>query len=98
MRTDALVWVLDEALESPSRTSSQILSAYKPLKVDGPKIRKTIRDVVVEAETMKGRSRETLLRWAMGEVLRRHFGRVDPTAVRRALESALGHLGLEVGK
>ncbi len=98
VRTDALVWVLDEALESPSRTSSQILSAYKPLKVDGPKIRKTIRDVVVEAETMKGRSRETLLRWAMGEVLRRHFGRVDPTAVRRALESALGHLGLEVGK
>jgi Asp-tRNA(Asn)/Glu-tRNA(Gln) amidotransferase B subunit len=96
VRPEAFTWILDEALEHPHRTPPQILARFKPLKAEGPKIRKAIKEAVARAEAMSGRTPDTLLRWAMGEVLRQHFGRVDPLAVKSALWEALEILVEEV--
>jgi Asp-tRNA(Asn)/Glu-tRNA(Gln) amidotransferase B subunit len=93
LRPEALTWALDDALEDPGRAPGEILKAYRPLQTDGPAVRKVVREVVGNAQSMPGRSPDALVRWAMGEVMRELFGRVDPRGIREQLGLALGRAG-----
>jgi Asp-tRNA(Asn)/Glu-tRNA(Gln) amidotransferase B subunit len=50
------------------------------------------------ARRMTGRVPDTLLRWAMGEVMPRLLGRADPRDVRRRLEERLLGVGAGAGQ
>jgi len=92
IRPEALGWALNDALEDPGRALGEILKAYRPLQADGPAVRKVVREVVGNAQSMPGRSPDVWVRWAMGEVMRELFGRVDPREIRRQLGLALGRV------
>jgi glutamyl-tRNA(Gln) amidotransferase subunit E len=86
----ALAWALDDSLAHPDRPVAEIVAAYRPLQVGSTKVRKAVKDVVDRLAEEEGRAPETLVRWAIGEVMRELFGRVDPSEIRRQLAQALG--------
>jgi len=90
LRPEALLWALDDALEDPGRAIGDILKDYRPLKTGGPGVQKVLKEVVDRAGDMGERAPGVLLRWAMGEVMREFFGRVDPREIRTQLALALG--------
>ena len=86
----ALIPALDDVMRSQDRPVQEIVKAYGPLSEDGAKVTTVVKGVVARASELEGRSPEVILRWAVGEVMRNLFGRVDPREIRRRLAQALG--------
>jgi glutamyl-tRNA(Gln) amidotransferase subunit E len=57
----------------------------------------TIRAVAARSHLLRSSDPEAVLRWAMGEVLRRWRGRLDPTAVERRLRQELTDVASPAG-
>ncbi|MDH3458717.1 MAG: hypothetical protein OER90_17895, partial [Gemmatimonadota bacterium] len=55
----------------------------------GDDLSRWLTEVVRRARALDGRPPDTKLRWAMGQVMTRFLGRVDPQAVQVQLTSAL---------
>jgi Asp-tRNA(Asn)/Glu-tRNA(Gln) amidotransferase B subunit len=77
-------------MRSPDRPVQEIVKAFGPLREDGAKVTTVVKEVVARSGELEGRSPEVTLRWAVGEVMRNLFGRVDPLEIRRRLAEALG--------
>lgn len=90
IRPEGLVWAIDRTLEDPDRPVEEILDEFRIRPEDEDALATAVEEVAQKARRMEGRSPETLLRWAMGEVIRSFFGRVDPALVREKLRKALG--------
>ena len=90
IRPEGLVSAIDGVLEKPDRSVEEVLTQFRVRTEDQGKLDVTVQEVAKEAADMEGRSPEILMRWAMGEVMRRFFGRVDPALVREKLSDALG--------
>jgi len=86
----ALIPALDDVMRSPDRPVQEIVKAFGPLREDGAKVTTVVKEVVARSGELEGRSPEVILRWAVGEVMRNLFGRVDPLEIRRRLAEALG--------
>lgn len=89
IRPEGLVWAIDGVLENPDQPVEEILAQFRARPKDQETLSLTLQDVAKESSGMKGRSPEILMRWAMGEVMRRFFGRLDPAMVREKLSEAL---------
>jgi Glu-tRNA(Gln) amidotransferase subunit E-like FAD-binding protein len=90
IRPEGLVSAIDGVLEKPDRSVEEVLTQFRVRTEDQGKLDVTVQEVAKEASDMEGRSPDILMRWAMGEVMRRFFGRVDPAVVREKLREALG--------
>jgi glutamyl-tRNA(Gln) amidotransferase subunit E len=80
---------LDDVVRNPGRPAPQLLAAYRPLADDEARLRARAREAIAAAAGLRTRDPDAVLRWAMGEVLRGLRGRVDPVAVRAALEAEM---------
>lgn len=90
LRPEAFSIAVDDLLADPVTAPDPILDRYRPLAITASEVQEQIATVTKEAG---GRARwpvDRQLRWAMGEVMRAFFGRLDPQEVRSALEAALG--------
>jgi glutamyl-tRNA(Gln) amidotransferase subunit E len=85
IRKEALGWAIDDVLADPALDVQQVLEKYLPRADDEEKLERTLLAVVGEIESRRETSPEVAVRWAMGEVMRRFFGRVDPSEVRKRL-------------
>jgi len=85
----ALAWAVDRVLEDPKKPADAVLAEYRPRGEDQERLGEVVADVASRASRMEGRSRDTLMRWAMGEVLREFRGRVSPVEVAERLGSLL---------
>jgi Glu-tRNA(Gln) amidotransferase subunit E-like FAD-binding protein len=89
LRPDALVWAVDEVLETPARSPEAVLERFRHRPDDREALDRFLAEIVQESRTMSGRSGDTIVRWALGRVLRKFFGRIDPSSVRDRLWSLL---------
>jgi Glu-tRNA(Gln) amidotransferase subunit E-like FAD-binding protein len=86
IRKEALGRLVDLAVTRPETPPEGLLA---PFRTTAPAIEETIESAVRRAGGLAGRSPETLLRWAMGEVMRPLLGRADPAVVRALLAERL---------
>jgi len=96
VRVEALDRVVDAALQRPGASVDELLAPFGLGGADGVPLDDVVRDVTAGAAIMAGRSRDTLLRWAMGEAMPQLLGRADPADVRRRLVAGLEGLGTAV--
>jgi glutamyl-tRNA(Gln) amidotransferase subunit E len=86
IRAEALGRLVDLAITRPETPPDALLA---PFRTTAPAIEEVIESAGRRAGGLAGRSPETLLRWAMGEVMRPLLGRADPALVRRMLAERL---------
>jgi glutamyl-tRNA(Gln) amidotransferase subunit E len=89
MRTEAADRALDDLITMPDRDADTVLNRYRPTSDDDERLDERIRDVVREASSRADRPVSAVLAWAMGEVVPRFLGRVDPRDVESRLRAAL---------
>jgi glutamyl-tRNA(Gln) amidotransferase subunit E len=90
IRPEGLVWAVDGMLIEPDRPVEEILDRFRPLSSDDGGLRTVVEKIAADSRELVGRPRDVLLRWGMGQVMRRFLGRVSPLEVRELLEDALG--------
>jgi glutamyl-tRNA(Gln) amidotransferase subunit E len=87
---------LDALVDEAQVDADDVIARYRPRAGDGARLEAAITEVAGRAgRELDGRPRDVVLRWAMGEVMGRFRGRVEPASVRRALEDALEATALE---
>ncbi|NNM04382.1 MAG: Glu-tRNA(Gln) amidotransferase subunit GatE [Gemmatimonadetes bacterium] len=89
IRQEALVWALDDLLADPDRAVAEVLDNYRPRQDDEAELEAAVPEIAQMARTLQTASADGPVRWAMGMIMRRFFGRVDPASVRERLRSHL---------
>ena len=79
----------DAAVSKPGTLLEEVLRTLRPRPEDGAELDRSIADAIERSRELPGRTKETLLRWAMGEVMPAVAGRVDPRTIRERLERGL---------
>jgi Glu-tRNA(Gln) amidotransferase subunit E-like FAD-binding protein len=92
VRPEALDRIVDAVVTRPGTPPAEIIAPFAP---PPPDVERLIADTASRARAMNGRSADTLLRWAMGEVMPGAIGQVDPRDVRRRLTDRLSMIGAE---
>lgn len=85
----ALELALDDLAAAPSDPVAGVLQRYRVRTDDGERLDDLVTAVSGRADALDGRPREVVLRWAMGEVMRELWGRVEAGEVRRRLAESL---------
>jgi Asp-tRNA(Asn)/Glu-tRNA(Gln) amidotransferase B subunit len=80
---------LDGIISDPAATPDAILDRWRARPTGDHELPRWLTDVVRRARALDGRPADAKLRWAMGQVMTRFLGRVDPQAVRVELATAL---------
>ncbi len=93
IRPEGLVRALDETLASPDREVPDVLDRYQPVQDDDDELAEAISEAAKKVGSLRTASEEGVLRWAMGAVMKRFFGRLDPEPVRERLLTALAQEG-----
>ncbi len=95
IRVEALDRLVDAALTAPGTDPDPVLARFRR---DGgtPELERRLDDVVARAGALVGRTPETRLRWALGEIVPLVLGQVDPVVVRRRLAERLQRVTSEV--
>ncbi|NIR43298.1 MAG: Glu-tRNA(Gln) amidotransferase subunit GatE [Gemmatimonadetes bacterium] len=96
IRPEAMERALDDLIDAPDRSVDKVLAPYRPGPDDDAELERAVADAAARAEALAGKPAEAVLRWAMGEVMPRFLGRVDPSRVRQRLIAALQLAGTEV--
>ncbi len=88
----------DELLRHPRAEPEEVLARFRPLAATDRDVSLAIREAAEKAKDRADLSPEARTRWAMGEVMRSFFGRLDPGEIRELVEDALGVSGPEEGE
>jgi glutamyl-tRNA(Gln) amidotransferase subunit E len=97
LRPEGLIPALDRLLEQPKESPENVLAAFRVRDEDQEALVGAVQEAARSAVETNRRSPGARFRWAMGEVMRQFFGRVDPARVRELLLEALGVTEEEVG-
>lgn len=89
IRPEALAWGMDEILASSDPSPEEVLARYRPRPEDEEELPRVLAAVAQEARKKEDRSLEACVRFGMGEVMGRFFGRIDPREVRERLTNLL---------
>ena len=89
LRPEALEPAFVLLIGANPRPVDEILARYRPAEDDARLVDARIAHVIATAHGLAGKLPDTLLRWAMGEVMPPLQGRVDPQRVRQRLDAAL---------
>jgi len=96
IRAEALDRIVDAAVTQPGVPPAEVLAPFAPPPpADADQLVERAADA---ARRMPGRRPDTLLRWAMGEVMPRVLGQAGPRDVRRRLEERLAAIGAEAAR
>ena len=95
IRAEALDRLVDAALTEPGAEAAVVLARFRG---DGamPALARRLDDVIARAGALPGRTPDTRLRWAMGEIVPALLGQIDPVDVRRRLAERLQRVASEV--
>jgi Glu-tRNA(Gln) amidotransferase subunit E-like FAD-binding protein len=92
----SLELALDDLAAEPRAPAAGILARYQPRDDDPGELEALVDHVAARAAALAGKPPAAVMRWAMGEVMRRQWGRADAAVVRDRLERALFHEEVEV--
>jgi len=95
VRLEAMDRAVDALVGCPAVDAATALERFRRSTGDAGAIENTVRTAAERAAALNGRSVETRMRFAMGEVMPRLLGRAAPEDVRARLAEALG-IGTEV--
>ncbi len=88
-RPEALDAVLARVATEPEVPAERILDAYRPRGTEAHELAALVAGTAERAPGLAGKSRETVLRWAMGRVMPALLGRMDPLRVEARLAETL---------
>ncbi len=94
IRLEALELALDELIEDRDAPPDMVLSTFRPVPPDDAELESEIAELLSRAPP--GQSQEVVVRWAMGELMRRFVGRLDARNVKGRLMEALQAAATEV--
>jgi glutamyl-tRNA(Gln) amidotransferase subunit E len=89
VRPEALTLIIDRLLSDSDRPVQEVLDQFRPRAEDDKALGKAVAEAANRGEELHFRSSDAALRWAMGQVLRRFWGRVSPADVRTRLKDLL---------
>ncbi|MFW5951723.1 MAG: hypothetical protein ACOCVZ_06390, partial [Gemmatimonadota bacterium] len=93
----ALQAAVDDLAADPARPVPDTVARYRPRPDDPARLAGLVREVVTRAEVeLPGRPFDVVVRWAMGEVMRALWGRVEAGEVRSRIVEALDCEEVEV--
>jgi Asp-tRNA(Asn)/Glu-tRNA(Gln) amidotransferase B subunit len=85
----ALELALDDLAAAPSDPVAGVRERYRVRADDAERLDELVMAVSGRVDALDGRPRDVILRWAMGEVMRDLWGRVEASEVRRRLAESL---------
>jgi glutamyl-tRNA(Gln) amidotransferase subunit E len=88
-RPEAFERALDNAVRRPDVAIPSLLAAYRGQPDDEARLEAEVADAAGRSRLLEGKPRDAVMRWAMGEVMPRFLGRIDPVTVRGRLTAAL---------
>jgi glutamyl-tRNA(Gln) amidotransferase subunit E len=89
IRLEAMEAAIDKLLVSRGRDGVESLASFRRGREDDASLARAVERVAEDAGRLARRSREVALRWAMGRVMPRFLGRIDPAVVHSRIEEAL---------
>jgi glutamyl-tRNA(Gln) amidotransferase subunit E len=89
VRAEAMEPALDALREESERGPEEVLTRFSRGEKGASDLEEAIRVTAAAGTALAGRSPEVVMRWAMGRVMPRLLGRVDPAEVRARLMKAL---------
>ncbi len=89
IRLEATEAALDALIEHPEKSAVEVLASFKVTKTVHEEVERLCGRVAESAKDLTDRSRDVLMRWAMGEVMPHLLGKADPMEVRQRLETVL---------
>jgi glutamyl-tRNA(Gln) amidotransferase subunit E len=96
IRPEALEPALDRLIQLGGWPVDELLADYLSGPDDLLELERELTRVTARATALAGKPAERVMRWAMGEVMPRFLGRLDPAVVRRRLQVALERVVAEV--
>lgn len=98
LRPEGFERAFERALAEPERTVAELLESVRPRAGDEQAAARSIAAAAERCRALPDRPRASLVRWAMGLVLRDLIGRVDPRELQTRLEAALAASGEGVAR
>lgn len=89
IRLEATDRALDALLLRGADSADEVLTRFRRRDGDEVELSALAATVARDAAALDGRSPETRLRWAMGQLMRVFLGRLDPAVVRKRIEREL---------
>lgn len=89
IRLEALERAIDILLEDDAGDADELLARFKRRDDDDRELSTLAALVADRVKELDGRPGETIMRWAMGQVMPHLLGRLDPALVREHLRSVL---------
>jgi len=89
IRAEAMEPALDALVVEAERGTEEVLAGFSRGENDPEDLEAAIRETVEAGSALAGRPPEVVMRWAMGRVMPRVLGRIDPAVVRTRLLKAL---------
>jgi glutamyl-tRNA(Gln) amidotransferase subunit E len=89
VRPEAMDRLVDRLLRQPDATADEILAPFRMRPDDPEHLRRSVGDLATRARALAGKGADTMMRWAMGEVMPTFLGRIEPAVVRRRIADAL---------
>jgi len=89
IRPEAIERILDQILVSSPDSTKDVLAPFRPRQGDQGELDKKMADVSMRADCVAGKSLDTAMRWAMGEVMPAFLGRLEPRWVGERLSKIL---------
>jgi glutamyl-tRNA(Gln) amidotransferase subunit E len=98
LRPEGFERALERALREPERPVAELLAAYRPGPGDAAALDRLVAAALERCRPLADRPRGSVLRWAMGLVMREAIGRADPRAGEARLAASLGAAVTEAGR
>ncbi len=89
LRPEAFERAFDLLLDEPGLPPEVVIAELRPGADDEAEVERLVGLAVEHARTLVNTGRDSMLRWAMGQVLPELLGRVPPAAVAERLDAAL---------
>lgn len=88
-RAEAFERAVDLALEHPEAPIADVLERFRRSNRDGADLEKRIAETVERMRPLARKPADTVIRWAMGQVMPPFLGRIAPEEVRERLARAV---------
>ena len=89
IRPEAMDRMLDDLVQEKDRSVEEVLARYRSRENDLEELERVLQTATALAGQSTGKPAEAILRWAMGEVMPRFVGRLDPEWIQDQLSLAL---------
>jgi glutamyl-tRNA(Gln) amidotransferase subunit E len=96
IRPEALEQALDSLIRFSEQPVEVLLARYHSGPDDLTELERELTGVTARATALPGKPPDVVMRWAMGQVMRRFLGRLDPAVARHWLLDALQEVVAEV--